>query len=164
MRSEICHLSLSAAEMSSSTCVWRPILEMRWGKDRSLLPLRSGKWPTRQQRTLRLHRTHNPSECISSFDLVSTQSGIAAFSFYRSKAERGGGLGGGLMMLLWAIWQLDHNRWRLAIRPKQRAFREHTSAQNVSIIKAWLSLINPPHSPLSSPLRGYPWQFFCLPS
>lgn len=47
------------------------------------------------------------------------------------------------MMLLQAIWQLDHNRWRLAIRAKQRAFREHTPAQNVSIIKAWLSLINP---------------------
>lgn len=47
------------------------------------------------------------------------------------------------MMLLWAIWQLDHNRWQLAIRAIQRAFREHRMAQNVSIIKAWLSLINP---------------------
>lgn len=48
------------------------------------------------------------------------------------------------MMLLGAIWQLDHNRWRLAIKAKQRAFREHAApAQNVSIIKAWRSLINP---------------------
>lgn len=46
MRSEICHLSLSVAEMSLSPCVRWPILEMHRGKDRSLLPLRSGKWPT----------------------------------------------------------------------------------------------------------------------
>lgn len=61
--------------------------------------------------------------------------GIAAFYFYRSKAEGGGGEGG-LMMLLRAIWQLDHNRWQLAIRAIQRALREHRRAQSVSIIKA----------------------------
>lgn len=38
------------------------------------------------------HRSHSPSEQLSAFDLVSTQSGIAAFSLCRSKA--GGGVGG----------------------------------------------------------------------
>ena len=49
-------------------------------------------------------------------------------------------------MLLWAIWQLDHNRWLLAKGAIQRM------SQSVIIIKAWLLLINPLTLTLSSTL------------
>lgn len=39
------------------------------------------------------------------------------------------------MMLLWAIWQLDHNRWQLAIRAIQRAFRTCRTAQTSALSK-----------------------------
>ena len=142
MCSEICHASLSVAE---DVLIFRVAVYFGDAPRQGQVITSFEEWDVADttEKPLGFHRSHSPSGQLSAFDLVSTQSGIAAFSLCRSKAVGGGGV-------LWAIWQLDHNRWQLAIRAIQRAFREHRTAQNVSIIKAQLSLINPltRHDPL----------------